>query len=102
MPVNLFFLLRYINECEKKFNPKCNCFTSNDYKIFDDYENTKSETCPITLDIIKECILTKCNHKFSKDGFLEYAKSVSMLEYIDCPLCTTKLILKPIVDGAIY
>lgn len=59
-----------------------------DYEIIENYENNDNATCPITCEIIKECIKTICGHIFSKEGFEKYMNDN---EYIKCPICRKEI-----------
>jgi hypothetical protein len=61
--------------------------TNENITVIDNYENIKNELCPITCEIIINCIITKCNHKFSKEGFTKYAETINNGGYVNCPLC---------------
>ena len=62
-------------------------------KIFKDIniennDDEEEEMCPILLEPIIEGVVTKCAHKFSKEGLLEGLKATRKRE---CPLCRTPL-----------
>jgi SNF2 family DNA or RNA helicase len=67
-------------------------FKEIDVKKNDDEEE---ELCPILLDPIVDGVITKCGHKFSKEGLLDGLKATRKKE---CPLCRTPLTGNDIFD----
>ena len=51
-------------------------------------EKEEEEMCPILLEPIVDGVITKCGHKFSKEGLLDGLKATRKKE---CPLCRTPL-----------
>lgn len=57
-------------------------------------DNEEEEICPILLEPISEGVITKCGHKFSKEGLLDGLKMTGKKQ---CPLCRM-----PLGPGDIY
>ena len=60
-----------------------------------DDDEKEEEMCPILLEPIIDGVITKCGHKFSKEGLLDGLKATRKKE---CPLCRTPLTGNDIYD----
>jgi hypothetical protein len=69
------------------------------YNVIENYIEDVNNTCPITQEVIKECIMTCCNHNFEKNDFLIYINST---QNKTCPLCRHNLTNTKIQVGEKY
>ena len=90
---------KYFLQKKKEFGDKIHSIRYI-LKIFKDIniekkdDDGEEEMCPILLEPIIEGVITKCGHKFSKEGLLDGLKATRKRE---CPLCRT-----PLGPGDIY